>query len=200
MKIKNETALPKKLVDKVLETALAAVVALPHWPKPVPAMPNLCILVRNGKNSGITTEVVDPGTGAVGHYLEMCWAANHRNRNTYYADAKDFSRGQSPDITNAMDIFALCAHEIAHCLEKTSGLEGGPSVGPHERRPEEIRVREYERKILFELTPGQWEVIRELAQACEDWGDPDQRRTSFRIKYDSDKWLQNQVDKFWRPV
>ena len=218
MTILNDTKIPTNYVSMILDSALEAVLALPHWPQPIPPLINCTVRVKNGVNHGVSTQVYeedvvpilglkyeteDEESLALGSYIEVIWAIDHRNRNTYHSDAKDRAAGQTPDVENAIEIYLLCAHEFAHCIEALTGFKEDPpfsrrhpSFEKYLRRGEEVRVREYERQVLFNLTPIQWETIKILAKRCEMDGDPNRKRSSFRIPFGSPTFLTNRC-RYW---
>ena len=196
MKIKNETALPNDLVKRVLESALKAVSELIPCPNLIGA--DMFVEVRNGPNHGVSTGLLYTHDKTMkGCYVETCWAINHRDRKTHSSKNYDYASGLTPDIPNALDIYALCAHEFAHNLEDINGICSEPSPGHHSKRPEEIRAREIERKVLFNLTEEQWGLLRELAQACETFGNPDKRKNRYPILFGKSGYLERKIRQTW---
>ena len=213
MDIVNETKIPDDIVRKFLESSLDAVRALPHWPQPVPVLKN-CTVRRDGVNQGLSRTIRvltadenwNESTRISGHYIDLLWPINHKNRCTYSAYAKDHAKDQSPDIQNVMEIFALCVHEFGHQIESLFDYPLDPYLyvittkryNPRKyvRQTHEIRVREYERKALFNMTPEQWSIIKDLATACETYGNPGKKKSKVKIPNLTYEYCIESIEKF----
>jgi len=203
--VTNKTNLPYRAYADVLNSTLAALLALEKWPKT--DLKNVCVGIRSGKTQEIMTPVyVDPDGCLGGFYVEMRWAINPRDRNSFSAECKDFT-DNVPDIMNALDVYNCCVHELGHCLDFWNDLliENAPSSKLSKKRyreacecsVHEIRAREYERRVLCDLKDDQWKVIKALAGAITVAGDPRAKKSSYRFPTSSGNFLWNRVRKYW---